>query len=397
MLTPQKTHSTASLRWNASRHQESLSSFLRENVILKERVKLLEGKGDGIGEEEVTRMIGDMKVEMEGIVKRLEEELNKEREENRSLKGDLEGIGGNAERLLKEIEVLKVDNKELLTSKTKLSQVCEEVKIDCDALKGEKIILLEQIEELRRENERKGGMVISLNEEIIELTSKGGDHAKLIADIDAKYRLEIDALRGSLACENLEVLGKLKAKIKKMEIEGEQIKREKEGVKEMLDVCGRKCERLELGLEEEKKGRKDAEIKFKVIAEGLRSEIDSNKLKFREEEERLNEIIEELREEIRRLIDRPEPEPPQPEGSKFGMFVDLKSKNKELEQKLRKEKERVVGVGGLAGRRRSMRGGGRGVGVGGSLGNQGEERTASAKDERRGSRYGGRKPEEVMF
>lgn len=114
-------------------------------------------------------MMGDMRVEMEGIVKRLEEELNKEREENRSLKGDLEGIGGNAERLLKEIEVLKVDNKELLTSKTKLSQVCEEVKIDCDALKGEKVILLEQIEELRRENERKGGMVISLNEEIIEV------------------------------------------------------------------------------------------------------------------------------------------------------------------------------------------------------------------------------------
>ncbi|GMH93611.1 hypothetical protein TrVE_jg6879 [Triparma verrucosa] len=410
MSTPESSLSSASLRWNASRHHEALSTFLKLNVELKMRVVELERNAGGLSEGDVEKMMGDMRRDMEAVVKKLEEELGSSRDDNRRLKSEAEVNGEKVKALTGDNERLKGEVEELRVGKLKLSEICEEIKIDCDALKGEKVILLEKIESLQKMYKSQGDTIISLNEEIVELTRNGGDHAEQIKEIDEKHRRQMEELREGLGREHEEEVNKLKAKIKKLEAANSQLTFEKDSALERASATERRCDKLAEKLEEEKEVREAQEKKFRAIAGGLRKEIEEAKEEKTREEERLNAIIKELREEIARLESRPEPAAPEPEGSKFGMFVDLKSKNKELARELRMEKERqVVGVGGLAGRRRSMRPGmGRGVGIGGTLGGGGGGgggnglddgaggRSKSAKD-RRGSSTAGRKPEEVMF
>ena len=56
MSTPESSLSSASLRWNASRHHEALSTFLKLNVELKMRVVELERNAGGLSEGDVEKV-----------------------------------------------------------------------------------------------------------------------------------------------------------------------------------------------------------------------------------------------------------------------------------------------------------------------------------------------------
>jgi len=105
----------------------------------------------------------------------------------------------------------------------------------------------------------------------------------------------------------------------------------------------------------EKKGRESVETNWKDDVEKLNGQMVEMSTSHEREIELLKITIGELEEEIRRLSANQKD--PVPQGSKFKMFVDLKSQNNKLSKALEKERsvKAKLNSGGMANVRRAGR------------------------------------------
>ena len=161
-----------------------------------------------------------------------------------------------------------------------------------------------------------------------------------LADVESRWAKAMEDMKKSLKGDN-------KRRVNQMEEEMMLLRTELENTKERQAAMERKVEKGKLLLVKEREGRESAQEHFKITVDALEKDLENSKAASASEIQRLNAIIVELRDELARLEGRPK-EVAVPDGSKFQMYVDLKTKNAKLAKQLKKEKERVV-VGGTNG------------------------------------------------
>jgi hypothetical protein len=176
-------------------------------------------------------------------------------------------------------------------------------------------------------------------------TQKSGTE---LAHVEARWAKAMEDMKKSMMGDN-------KRRVNQMEEEMMLLRTELENTKERYTAMERKVEKGGLLLVKEREGRESAQEQFKITIDALEKDLENSKAASASDIEKLNAIIVELRDKIARLEGQPK-EAVVPDGSKFQMYVDLKTKNAMLAKQLKKEKERAV-VGGAngGGQRRTSR------------------------------------------
>jgi len=154
--------------------------------------------------------------------------------------------------------------------------------------------------------------------------------------------------------QKISLMGDNKRRLNQLEEEMMLLKREIENMKNQNAAMERKVERGKVSLIKEREGRESAQEQFKITINSLQKDLETSRASHTLEVERLNSIIFELRRKFSDL--EGQPKEIVPDGSKFSMFVDLKTKNAKLAKQLRVEKDRALVSGSGISLRRTSRG-----------------------------------------
>ena len=134
----------------------------------------------------------------------------------------------------------------------------------------------------------------------------------------------------------------MKDKESALQAEIKRLKAELENSYEQNAALSRKNDKVAAVLAKEKELRKNAEQQFNATIKSLEKDLSDRDAAHALESERLGGIIADLRRRIEEL--EGQPKQVVPDGSKFQMYVDLKSKNQKLAKALELEKVRRSGA-----------------------------------------------------
>jgi chromosome segregation ATPase len=389
------------LRWSSARASESLASFLQQSVDTELELSKLRSneanRVEGMSEEDVAKLIAAVKQEMNAVIDAKDEALRASNATVATLTTTVSSLedeirkmrdGDASASLLAKIEELNGEVKQSKIDYARVESVLVETRTENEDLKGEVVIL-------RNENGEYHKRILELTGEIERLKNAQADKSKqegLLADMEKRWRKALEDQKNELTSQN-----------KKAAAEYDQIiaalKAELAEARSLNEQVTQKCDKLLAAYNREKKGREAAEDNWKSDVASLNGKIDAMVVEHDERVGDLNDTIARLEEEIERL--KANQKEVVPTGSKFAMFVDLKSQNKQLSKQLEKEKSRAIGAGGLANARRASRGSFSKETADGPAFNEGSDngaqfvRSGSATAGQQGSRR--KFPEEVSF